>query len=269
MQTEEPIMYWFAVTTMKNPNEAKGWIELCLCLKRGEHYDTAFQIGVKILAFSHTSDLVKFLIHCKRKSRKLLYHSLFFQRHFIRACSFCFLKSLRNPKDRMKIIVIFWPCFKPFCTCFLVGYMFIKFFKFLLSNNPWIIFWSRNEQLEFIWKVSCWMQATEHRIWNDCIENWQAYLCHVKENIFISFSKIKNIRPYRFNFLRNNKLLLELKLFNNSLQQHLPFKDNCMFSLASICVLKQVTQAPVSFFDLITCWLFLSVRYSMTAVSSS
>jgi hypothetical protein len=42
----------------ENPHESKGWIELCLCLKRAGEYNLALNIGQKILLTNVDADLV-------------------------------------------------------------------------------------------------------------------------------------------------------------------------------------------------------------------
>ena len=43
----------------ENPNESRGWIELCLCLKRAEKYELALNIGEKILVIgTENADIV-------------------------------------------------------------------------------------------------------------------------------------------------------------------------------------------------------------------
>lgn len=42
----------------ENPNDSRGWIELCLCLKRAEKYELALGIGGKILLANDNSDIV-------------------------------------------------------------------------------------------------------------------------------------------------------------------------------------------------------------------
>ena len=44
----------------ENPHESRGWIELCLCLKRAESYELALNIGEKILLIgTENADIVR------------------------------------------------------------------------------------------------------------------------------------------------------------------------------------------------------------------